>query len=142
MIIKHSNDEVIKNWGREVVIVNNKDYCGKILEFKAGSKFSMHFHKNKHETFFVLEGLGKMKCINTNDASIYEHDLKPGVILEIEPLSPHQVFAESNMKIIEFSTHHEDSDSYRVLKGDSQNLSTLNFKDNEIWQTSKYGDLV
>jgi mannose-6-phosphate isomerase-like protein (cupin superfamily) len=136
MVKKHSNNEVIKNWGKEVIIVNNKDYCGKILEFKAGSKFSMHFHKNKHETFFVLKGTGKMKCIKTEDASIYEFELIPGTILEIEPLSPHQVFAETDMKIIEFSTHHEDSDSYRVFKGDSQNEKF------EVWQTSHLGGQV
>lgn len=142
MVIETFNGEVSKNWGREVIIVNNQNYCGKILEFKAGSKFSMHFHKNKHETFFVLEGFGKMKCIDTEDASTYEFDLKPGTTLEIEPLSPHQVFADSNMKILGFSTHHEDSDSYRVFKGDSQILPISSFPDKEIWQTSKYGDLV
>lgn len=111
---------VEKKWGREVVIVNNKDYCGKILEFKAGSKFSMHFHKNKHETFYVLSGKGVMKYLDTSDASMHEYALEEGLALTIEPLSPHQIFAETDMKIIEFSTHHEDSDSYRVFKGDSQ----------------------
>jgi len=26
------------------------------------------------------------------------------------------------MKVIEFSTHHKDTDSYRVIKGDSQKI--------------------
>lgn len=123
MIYQGILDVVEKKWGREVIIVNNQDYCGKILEFKAGSKFSMHFHKNKHETFYVLSGKGVMKCLNTIDASEYQHELKEGRILTIEPLSPHQIFAETDMRVIEFSTHHEDSDSYRVIKGDSQNIT-------------------
>jgi mannose-6-phosphate isomerase-like protein (cupin superfamily) len=120
-MINQSQAEVIsKGWGRERVIVNNADYCGKFLEFNAGAKFSMHFHAKKHETFYVLEGKGLLRGIKTETAAVYEYELKPGVVLTIEPLSPHQIFAETDMKIIEFSTHHEDSDSYRVFKGDSQ----------------------
>ncbi len=120
-MITQSHPEIInKGWGQERVIVNNADYCGKFLEFKAGAKFSMHFHAKKHETFYVLEGKGVLRGINTELATVFEYALNPGVVLTIEPLSPHQIFAETDIKIIEFSTHHEDSDSYRVFKGDSQ----------------------
>ena len=41
---------VPKGWGEELVIENNELYCGKILRFNGGCKFSMHYHMNKDET--------------------------------------------------------------------------------------------
>jgi len=120
MIYRNSSSEVQKGWGKETIIVNNDLYCGKILSFKAGSKFSMHFHSSKHETFYVLKGFGIMKGVNTEDASVFDINLIPGIIITIPQLSPHQIFADTDMEVIEFSTHHEDSDSYRVIRGDSQ----------------------
>ena len=50
--------EVEKCWGHEIWLANNKenDYCGKILFIKEGESTSMHYHENKHETFYVLSG--------------------------------------------------------------------------------------
>ena len=38
---------VPKGWGKEIIFVNNDDYCGKILCFDKGKKFSMHYHLKK-----------------------------------------------------------------------------------------------
>ena len=36
---------VLKNWGYELWIHNDVDYCGKLLVFTSeGNKFSMHYH--------------------------------------------------------------------------------------------------
>jgi len=120
MISLATSTIIPKGWGREVIVVNNDNYCGKFLEFNAGSKFSMHFHSDKHETFYVLEGTGIMKGIDTSDASTFDINLSPGVVISIPPNSPHQIYANTHMKVVEFSTHHDDEDSYRVIKGDSQ----------------------
>ena len=45
-----------KGWGYELWIVNNKNYCGKILHFNKDKKCSWHYHKLKHETFYVQQG--------------------------------------------------------------------------------------
>ena len=52
-----SPKKVDKDWGSELWLANNKefDYCGKILTIKPGKGTSMHFHSNKHETFYILE---------------------------------------------------------------------------------------
>ena len=47
---------VKKVWGQEEWVVNNDKYCGKILTVKKGFRCSLHYHKKKHETFYVLEG--------------------------------------------------------------------------------------
>jgi mannose-6-phosphate isomerase-like protein (cupin superfamily) len=48
-----------------------------------------------------------------------ETKLGEGDIVRQRPGQPHQLEAISNGRIFEVSTHHEDSDSYRVLPGDS-----------------------
>ena len=45
--IRKPLQEVQKGWGKEIWLANNNKYCGKILKFNAGSKFSMHYHVDK-----------------------------------------------------------------------------------------------
>lgn len=111
---------VPKGWGEEVVIVNNEEYCGKILKFKKGARFSLHYHINKRETFFCLSGKLKVTSINLSNAEPYWFMLEQGEIIDIPRQTPHQLEALEESRIVEFSTHHEDSDSYRIAKGDSQ----------------------
>ena len=42
---------VSKGWGSEFIWESNDLYCGKFLNFKEGARFSMHFHKEKDETW-------------------------------------------------------------------------------------------
>ena len=51
-LVKH----VPKGWGYEKWIVNNEKYCGKLLFFEKGKKCSWHYHKLKHETFYLHSG--------------------------------------------------------------------------------------
>ena len=105
-------EEHEKVWGRELWIANNDMYCGKILELNGGFRCSIHHHKNKDETFFILEGLVFMEV--GNESSVME----PGDILRLEPGAKHRFTGLHDSKIIEFSTHHEEGDSYRdVVSG-------------------------
>ena len=112
--------KVPKGWGEELIIENNELYCGKLLIFKAGCKFSMHYHMIKDETWYVDKGEFIYKWIDTETADTIEVNLKPGDIVRQRPGQPHQLIAITDGIIFEVSTHHEDSDSYRVWKGDSQ----------------------
>ena len=47
-------------------------------------------------------------------------ELKVGDVVRQRPGQPHQLEAISNGRVFEVSTHHKDSDSYRVMKGDTQ----------------------
>lgn len=110
---------VEKGWGWEDWI-HNSDYCGKILHFFAEKQCSFHYHKLKTETFLISKG------------QIYllygwEHDISKAAIrilhtgeaFHVPPGLVHRMRGhKSDAEIIEFSTHHEDSDSYRVNKGD------------------------
>ena len=112
-----------KGWGQEVVFENNELYCGKLLCFKAGAKFSMHYHLIKDETWYVQEGTFIYRFIDTRNADVVETTLKKGDCVRQKPGTPHQLEAITEGIIFEVSTHHIESDSYRVWKGDSQNLN-------------------
>lgn len=112
-----------KGWGREIIFADNNMYCGKLLVFdKTGSKGSMHYHLNKHETWYVNQGSFKLYLINPENASLSYIHLYTGDRWVNERGFPHQLEAlEDNSIIFEVSTSDDSHDSYRVLPGDSQN---------------------
>ena len=112
--------KVPKGWGEELIIENNDKYCGKLLVFKAGCKFSMHYHMIKDETWYVDKVEFIYRWIDTETAEVHEQHLKVGDIVRQRPGQPHQLEAKTEGTIFEVSTTHSDSDSYRVWKGDSQ----------------------
>lgn len=111
---------VAKGWGSENIWVTNDKYCSKFLKFNTGSKFSMHFHAVKEETWFVMSGEFAVKWIDTKDAKVHECKLVPGMTWHNAPLVPHQLICLSEGTIIEVSTPDSVEDNYRVLPGDSQ----------------------
>lgn len=117
-----NSGKVEKGWGYEEIFVSNNRYCGKLLNFNTGAKFSMHFHKEKEETWYVLSGSFKLNTINTYDASQCERFLMPGNVWHNKPLLPHQLHCLSAGQIIEVSTPDSVEDNYRIQQGDSQIL--------------------
>ena len=109
---------VDKNWGHELIIVNNDKYCGKILSFKEGCKFSMHYHMIKQETWYVNKGKFSFKWIDTELGITHTSILSKGEVVTIPIGMPHQLLAITEGEIFEVSTEHFDSDSYRIYKGD------------------------
>lgn len=111
---------VDKGWGSELIWVSNDLYCSKFLNFNTNSKFSMHFHANKDETWYVLSGRFVVKYIDTSDASLHERVLTKGDVWHNPPLLPHQLICVEEGSIIEVSTPDSVEDNFRVLPGDSQ----------------------
>ena len=69
------NGKVDKGWGYELIWASNDKYCGKIMVFeKVGSKFSMHFHKEKDESWFVNQGTFLLRWIDTNTAELKNYE--------------------------------------------------------------------
>jgi mannose-6-phosphate isomerase len=117
---------VEKGWGSEVIFATTDKYCGKLLNFNTGAKFSMHFHYEKDESWYVLTGKFIVKVIDTSNASQHDILLEPGNTWHNKPLLPHQVICLEEGTIIEVSTPDSVEDNYRVLPGDSQNENTSN----------------
>ena len=111
---------VKKGWGSEDIWATNDKYCGKMLHFVEGGKFSMHFHAEKDETWYVLEGKFVVKYIDTQNAEVYEKELNVGDVWRNKPLFPHQIICLEEGTIIEVSTPDSIDDNYRVGKGDGQ----------------------
>lgn len=80
---------------------------------------SWHFHKSKDETFTLLSGSARV-IFGWSD--VYEkaktQQLLPGDRFHVPPGLLHQLIAEADSEILEVSTAHRESDSYRVIKGD------------------------
>ena len=113
-----TTNRVEKGWGYELIIANNENYCGKLLVFSKGKKFSMHFHKLKHETWYVNKGSFILRLVNLQTGLLTEQTIKEGIIVPIEQFVPHQLEALEDGVIFEVSTQHFDYDSYRLWKGD------------------------
>ena len=111
-----------KGWGKELIFATTDKYCGKLMFFdKKGAKFSMHFHKEKDESWYVLNGSFTLHTLDTKTADMETHILTKGETWRNEPLLPHQLIAmEDNSIIIEVSTPDSVEDNYRIFKGDSQ----------------------
>ena len=112
--------KVPKGWGEELIIENNEMYCGKLLIFKRGCKFSMHYHLIKDETWYVNKGSFIYRWIDTETAETIKVVLYVGDVVRQRVGQPHQLIALTDGVVFEVSTQHFDEDSYRVLKGDSQ----------------------
>ena len=114
--IKH----VPKGWGYERWIVNSDKYCGKLLFFLKNKKCSWHYHKVKDEVFYIQSGRIELSY-GWND----KRDESDTVILEcgdkfhIPVGMRHQMYALEDTELFEFSTEHFDSDSVRVIQGDT-----------------------
>ena len=111
---------VEKGWGHELIWATNDKYCGKFLKFNEGAKFSMHFHREKDETWYVLDGTFDLLTVNTEDASVQKTRLNQGDVWHNPPLLPHQVICVNEGTLIEVSTPDSVEDNYRIAKGDSQ----------------------
>jgi mannose-6-phosphate isomerase-like protein (cupin superfamily) len=111
---------VTKGWGSEKIWATNDKYCGKFMNFNEGAKFSMHFHSEKDETWYVLSGHFIVRYIDTKDASIHEKELHNGDTWHNPPLMPHQLICIKAGTVIEVSTPDSVEDNFRVFPGDSQ----------------------
>ena len=110
---------VPKGWGFEKWIVNNEEYCGKLLYFVKDKKCSWHYHVLKDEVFYVQSGKILVKYSEDDDLKkAKEIELGPGDRFHIYRGLRHQMCAIEDTELFEFSTQHFDSDSYRIVKGD------------------------
>jgi len=124
---------VDKVWGSEEWIANNDKYCGKILNLNKGFRCSIHCHKNKHETFYILAGKVLMELFDSGGNRSTINVMLPEEIQVIKPYQKHRFTGLEGSRIIEFSTHHEESDSYRDELSGKVNLDKLKQELGIMW---------
>ncbi|MAV94561.1 MAG: hypothetical protein CMA31_02605 [Euryarchaeota archaeon] len=122
--------KIEKGWGYELIWASTEKYCGKIMVFeKVGAKFSMHFHREKDETWFVNNGKFQLLWIDTKTATLNQQELTSGMTWHNPPLQPHQLICqEVGSSITEVSTADSVEDNYRVIPGDSQSVEKAQVK--------------
>lgn len=118
--ITFSSSKIVpKGWGSEQHVINNSLYCGKLLRFDAGKRFSMHFHR-KTETWCVLSGRLELHFFNLECAEKLVRVIGEGDVVHVPPGNPHQLVALEDSVVMEVSTTDYSWDNYRIGKGDSQ----------------------
>ncbi len=108
-----------KGWGWEKIFWNDDKYCGKLLFIAVEKRVSWHYHLIKDETFYLQSG--EMIVWYGHDDDINKASrvwLKQGVVFHVPVGLRHRMMGETDCYLFEFSTHHEDSDSIRLIKGD------------------------
>ncbi len=97
---------VPKIWGKEYWITNEKEYCGKLLFIRKGCQSSLHYHKKKKETFFLISGDVNLEV---------GHSVIPiKDMVVIEPKTRHRFIGVTDAVLLEVSTHHDENDVVRI----------------------------
>ena len=95
--------KIIKPWGYEKLLENNKYYTLKELFMKKGKRCSLQYHKKKTETIFVLSG--KLKIIKGNTRkNLKSKAYTKGQSLTIKPKVIHRMEGITNSLYLEAST--------------------------------------
>ena len=115
-----------KVWGQEEVIVNGS-YCQKRMTLHRGYRCSIHYHRDKDETFTVESGF---MLLEIEDEPIFPRSgkeigtlkqilLKPGDAIHIRPFTAHRFTGlEEKTIFYEASTHDEANDSRRITESE------------------------
>jgi N-acetylneuraminate synthase len=115
---------VNKLWGYEIWIENNSEYCGKHLHVVPNHKCSVHYHKNKKETFYIIDGELILEYSTHLDEQSWNNMsgiktilLEKGDSFTIDRNIAHRFYTSLSYpcNFIEISTHHDDNDSYRII---------------------------
>lgn len=111
-----------KGWGYEDIFASTESYCGKFLVFdREFAECSMHFHRDKLETWFIEAGEFDVEYINTQTTETHTVRLRQGSTWTNHALVPHRIICVSPGRILEVSTADHMEDNYKIAPGDSQN---------------------
>ena len=112
---------VTKGWGYETIWTDNENYCSKFLTFRQGKKSSLHYHRVKNESFFVLKGKFELTIVDQRFGEDKKILMTPGCNIYIPAMTIHQLHCHEcdiEGEILEVSTEDRYDDNYRIKKGD------------------------
>ena len=97
-------ERVEKPWGYELIWALRDDYAGKVLLVRAGHALSLQFHRQKDESWYVLEGRAELELGEAGQAVLEKEVVSAGVAFHFPPGTVHRVRALEDTTIIEVST--------------------------------------
>jgi len=98
------------------IAINGLGRVGKLV-LRAGHRCSLHRHRIKDETFYLLRGRVVMEVDG------HERLMTPGDKQDIAPGQLHRFTGREDSEIMEFSTHHRDDDSDREVPSERMESS-------------------
>src|SRR5260370_26153316 len=113
--------EVAKLWGSETWLENDENYCAKLLFLTEGFQSSLHFHKQKIETFICVAGKVKLEILpyyrsHPDQAMVVQKRfLQPYQSVTLLPYQPHRFTAITPTAVVVGGrTKHDDEDVVRL----------------------------
>jgi mannose-6-phosphate isomerase len=95
---------VDKPWGHELIWALTERYCGKVLFVRAGESLSLQFHREKDESWYVLDGRAALELGAPGQTILDSEIVAPGSAFRFVPGTVHRVTAIEDTHIIEVST--------------------------------------
>jgi mannose-6-phosphate isomerase len=99
---------VEKPWGYELIWALTEHYAGKILGVTAGHSLSLQFHREKDESWYVLEGRAELEFAAPGETVTKREVVTPGAAFRIRPGTVHRITALEDIAMLEVSTPHLD----------------------------------
>jgi mannose-6-phosphate isomerase len=96
--------KVEKPWGHEVIWSVTDDYAGKLLVVRAGESLSLQFHREKDESWYILEGRIEVELGAPGEGVLASEVVGAGSSFRLPPGTVHRVRAVEDATIIEVST--------------------------------------
>ena len=97
-------ERVDKPWGHELIWAKGEDYAGKVLFVRAGHALSLQFHREKDESWYLLEGRAELELGQAGEAVLKSEVVGPGAAFRFRPGTVHRVRAIEDTTILEVST--------------------------------------
>jgi mannose-6-phosphate isomerase len=97
-------ERVAKPWGHELIWALSEAYAGKVLSVKAGHELSLQFHREKDESWYVLEGRAELDLAAAGEKTTSTEVVTPGAAFRIRPGTVHKIRALEDTVILEVST--------------------------------------
>lgn len=97
-------EKVEKPWGHELIWAKAEDYAGKLLFVRSGQALSLQFHREKDESWYLLEGRAELELGQAGEAVLKSEVVGPGAAFRFRPGTVHRVRAIEDTTILEVST--------------------------------------
>jgi mannose-6-phosphate isomerase len=101
-------ERVEKPWGYELIWALTEEYAGKLLAVNAGQQLSLQFHRQKDESWYLLEGVAELEFAAAGEKTTTSEVVRPGAAFRIRPGTVHRIRALENVLMLEVSTPHLD----------------------------------
>ena len=102
----HYGMDRFNEYGLTMITVVNREYCKKLLILLPAQEHPEQYHKQKEETFMVLDGEMDLWL----DDVLYQ--CKPGEVITVAPGVRHRFRSERGVVLEEISTTHYKDDSF------------------------------